>query len=438
MVLATFVIVLLILVNALYVAAEFAAVSARRSRIRELARSGHWLARRFEPVVADAVALDRYVATSQIGITLSSLVLGAYAQVAVAAPMAAWIEARHWMDPLGAASLSATGVLLVTTMLQVLFGELMPKSAALRQPTAVGLATVLPMQWSMVALRWFIDVLNGSANVVLKAIGISQAEGHRHIHSPEEIELLIAESRDGGLLEPEEQRRLHKALRLGLRTARQLMVPRLDVVTVDRRTSGEVVLDRLMVSPFSRVPVHDGSIDDIVGVLHVRDVVADFVVHRSADRVMSLMKPLGAVPETVGADSLLRYFRDQRAEILMVVDEFGGFAGIVTLGDVVAELLGSIERDTGDSLVETLADGRLRVPAHLSVMDLPDTLSCLWPRDDDTIAGLVLKVAGRLPAVGERLDIHGVEVEIERVADRVPETLIVRLPAQPSAERGDG
>jgi putative hemolysin len=438
MVLATFVIVILILINALYVAAEFAAVSARRSRIHELARGGHWLARRFEPVLADAVSLDRYVATSQIGITLSSLVLGAYAQVAVAAPLAGWIQARNWMDAIGAASLSATAVLLATTTLQVLVGELVPKSAALRQPTAVGLATVLPMQWSMAALRWFIDILNGSATLLLRAIGISHSEGHRHIHSPEEIELLIAESRDGGLLEPEEQRRLHKALRLGLRTARQLMVPRPDVVTVDRRTPGDVVLDRLMVSPFSRVPVHDGSIDDIVGVLHVRDVVADFVVHRSADRVMSLVRPLGAVPDSLGADSLLRLFRDQRAEILMVVDEFGGFAGIVTLGDVVGELLGSIERDTGDSVVETLADGRLRVPAHLSVIDLPDTLSCLWPRDDDTIAGLVLRVAGRLPAAGERLDIHGVDVEIERVADRVPETLLVRLPPGPAAESSDG
>ena len=122
----------------------------------------------------------------------------------------------------------------------------------------------------------------------------------------------------------------------------------------------------------------------------------------------------------------------------MVVDEFGGFAGIVTLGDVVAELLGSIERDSGDSVVETLPDGRLRVPAHLSVVDLPDTLSCLWPRDHDTIAGLVLRVAGRLPEVGERLDIVGVEVEIERVADRVPETLLVRLPSEPVGEASDG
>ena len=438
MVLATFIIVILILINALYVAAEFAAVSARRSRIRELAKTGHWLARRFEPVVADAGSLDRYVATSQIGITLSSLVLGAYAQVAVAAPIGAWIVARQWMEPLGAASLAATGVLLLTTALQVLFGELMPKSAALRQPTAVGLATVLPMQWSMVALRWFIDVLNGSASLLLKAIGISQAEGHRHIHSPEEIELLIAESRDGGLLEPEEQRRLHKALRLGLRTARQLMVPRPDVVTVDRQSPGDLVLQKLMVSPFSRVPVHDGSIDDIVGILHVRDVVADFAVHRSTERVMSLIRPLGAVPDSLGADSLLRLFRDQRAEILMVVDEFGGFAGIVTLGDVVAELLGSVERDSGDSVVETLPDGRLRVPAHLSVMDLPDALSCLWPRDDDTVGGLVLRTAGRLPSVGERLGIHGVDVEIERVADRVPEMLLVRLPPPPAAEPSDG
>lgn len=438
MVLAAFVITVLILVNALYVAAEFAAVSARRSRIRELSRGGHWLARRFEPVVSDARLLDRYVATSQIGITLSSLVLGAYSQAAVAVPLAGWIESRQWMDALGAASLAATSVLLSTTMLQVLIGELVPKSAALRKPTEIGLATVLPMQWSMVALRWFIEVLNGSASVLLKAMGISQAEGHRHIHSPEEIELLIAESRDGGLLEPEEQRRMHRALRLGLRTARQLMVPRPDVVTVDRQSPGDVVIQRLMVSPFSRVPVHDQSIDDIVGVLHVRDVVADFVVHRSADRVMSLIKPLGAVPDSLSADSLLRVFRDQRAEIFMVVDEFGGFAGIVTLGDVVAELLGSVDHDHGESAVETLPDGRLRVPAHLSVLDLPEPLSSLWPRDDDTIAGLVLRVAGRLPAVGERLDIHGTDVEIERVADRVPETLVVRLPRQPAAERSDG
>ena len=436
MVLATFVITALILVNALYVAAEFAAVSVRRSRIQELARAGHWLARRFEPVVSDAALLDRYVATSQIGITLSSLILGAYAQVALALPLSAWLEQGQWMDTVAAGSVAATVVLLTTTILQVLIGELMPKSAALRKPTAVGLATVLPMQWSMTGLRWFIEILNGSASVLLKAIGISHAEGHRHIHSPDEIELLIADSRDGGLLEPEEQRRLHKALRLGLRTARQLMVPRPDVVTVDRRRPAPELIERLMAVPYSRIPVHDGAIDDIVGVLHVRDVVADYVVDRSADRLAGLVKPLAAVPDSLAADSLLRAFRDHRAEILMVVDEFGGFAGIVTLSDVVAELLGSVDPLDVASSVETLPDGRLRVPAHLSVLDLPEPLPALWPAHRDTVAGLVLRVAARLPKAGDRFEIGGVEIEIERVAGRVPAVVLVRLPSLPGP--GDG
>lgn len=436
MVLATFVITALILVNALYVAAEFAAVSARRSRIQELARGGHWLARRFAPVVSDAALLDRYVATSQIGITLSSLILGAYAQVALAVPLSAWFEQGQWMDTVAAGSVAATTVLLTTTILQVLIGELIPKSAALRKPTAVGLATVLPMQWSMVGLRWFIEVLNGSASVLLRTIGIPHAEGHRHIHSPDEIELLIAESRDGGLLEPEEQRRLHRALRLGLRTARQLMVPRPDVVTIDGRKPPQELIELLMAAPYSRIPVHDGAIDDIVGVLHVRDVVADFVVDRSADRVAGLVRPLAAVPDSLAADSLIRAFREHRAEILLVVDEFGGFAGIVTLSDVVAELLGSVDPIDVSSVVETLPDGRLRVPAHLSVLDLPEPLPALWPADRDSVAGLVLRVAARLPKVGDRFEIGGAEIEVERVAGRVPASVLVRLP--PASEPSDG
>lgn len=436
MLIIALVVLALILINALYVAAEFSAVSVRRSRINELAEGGNRLAHRLLPVVQDAHLLDRYVATSQIGITLSSLVLGAYAQMAIAAPLSRLLAEGRWLDALAAESVAATTVLVSSTVLQVLVGELVPKSAALRHPTAVGLYTVVPMQWSMVALRWFIEVLNGSAGVLLRAIGISHAKGHRHIHSPDEIELLIAESRDGGLLEPEEQRRLHRALRLSLKTARELMVPRPEVVTVDLREPGDTILRRILESPFSRVPVTEGSIDDVVGVLHVRDVVADFVTHRAVDRLGALIRTIPAVPESMPADRLIGLFRSEGAEMVMVVDEFGGFSGIVTLTDALSELLGSIDAPVRADRIETLPDGRLRVPAHLSIADLPHPLASLWPREAGTVAGLILRVAGRLPSPGELLAIEGVDLEIERVVDRVPASVLIAVPPPPETPGG--
>lgn len=213
------VIVVLVLINTLYVAAEFAAVSVRRSRLEELARGGNRAARLLTGVIRDPSALDRYVAACQIGITLSSLVLGAYGQAAVAQPLAPWLSATTGLDVANAESVSVVGVLIALTVLQVIVGELVPKSIALQFPTKTALMTAVPMRASLWALRWFIAVLNGSGVKILRWLGMSPDEGHRHIHSPEELELLIAESRDGGLLEPLEHQRLHQALRLSLRTA---------------------------------------------------------------------------------------------------------------------------------------------------------------------------------------------------------------------------
>ena len=225
MLLAWTIIVLLILLTALYVAAEFAAVSVRRSRLRRMAEDGHALASRLLPIVEDPRELDRYIAASQVGITLSSLILGAYGQAALAPRLAPWLERFGEVDAVAAESTSAITVLIFLTTLSVIVGELVPKSLALQMPTETALFTLRPMQWSIRIFSRSIDLLNGSGVLLLKLMRVP-ATGHRHVHSPEEIELLIAESRDGGLLEPLEQVRLHRALRLGLRTARQLRVPR--------------------------------------------------------------------------------------------------------------------------------------------------------------------------------------------------------------------
>jgi len=434
----TLVIIVLVLINTLYVAAEFSAVSVRRSRLEELARDGNRAARLLTTVIRDPAALDRYVAACQIGITLSSLVLGAYGQATVAEPLAPRLSAATGLDAATAESVSVIGVLIALTVLQVIVGELVPKSIALQYPTKTALVTALPMRASLWLLRWFIAVLNGSGVSILRWLGMAPEGSHRHIHSPEELELLIAESRDGGLLEPQEHQRLHQALRLSLRSAGQLMVPRPAVVGLDLQWPSARILDAVIASPYTRLPVYDGSIDRTLGVVHVRDVATTFARSRNLDSLRGRIRPVPAVPESMSADQLLRTLRESRSHQALVVDEYGAVAGLITLQDVVAELLGEVrdEFQAGADAIQTLPDGRLRLSGQLSLADAPDWLGRRWRSEAHTVAGHVIRALKRLPRQGERLNVSGVEIEIERLEGRVPATLIVTPIVEPEANRG--
>lgn len=339
------VIAALILINAFYVAAEFAAVGVRRTRIRALADEGHRLARLFLPVAEDPGLLDRYIAATQIGITLTSLLLGAFGQatlgVALGPPLAAWAG----LDRAAAESLVAAIVLVSLTMLQVIFGELVPKSVALQHPTRSALVTVIPMRWSLQVFAWFIDVLNGAGALLLRATGFRSIR-HRHIHSPEEIDLLLVESRDGGLLEPEEQRRLRRALRLGLRQAGALMVPRSRLAGIEAGTPFDQVLRIVAESPFTRLPVYRNTPDTIVGVLHTHDLVRHHLAALPPASIEKILRPALTVPDTLPADRLLKLFREHGTHQAIVTDAQGRTVGLVTLDDVLAELLG----ETADEL----------------------------------------------------------------------------------------
>ncbi|MEX1128619.1 MAG: hemolysin family protein [Vicinamibacterales bacterium] len=340
MLVALAVVALLILLNALYVGGEFAAVSARRSRLRRMAEDGNALAARILPVLEDSHALDRYIAVSQVGITVSSLVLGAYGQAALGPRITPALVSMTGMDALTAESSTAIAILLTLTAAQMVLGELVPKSLALQYPTQMALYTVLPMQWSLRVLRPAIDLLNGSGILLMKLLRIP-VTGHRHVHSPEEIELLIAESRDGGLLEPEEQVRLHRALRLGLRTAAQLMVPRDRLAWVDAEMPFPDVLRVVASSPYSRLPVHDAATDRLIGVLHTKDVVTAYVEERQLSTA-ALLRPIVRVPADMPADRLLAFLREQRTHQAFVGPPTGRVEGLVTLEDVVGELLGDM------------------------------------------------------------------------------------------------
>jgi putative hemolysin len=339
MLVAAPVILLLILLNALYVAAEFAAVGSKRTRLRRLAEDGHPLAARILPVVENIRELDRYIAVSQIGITLTSLVLGAYGQAVVAPWVAGILEETGQLEGLAAASTAAVGVLLLLSTTQMILGELVPKSIALQKPTETALATVVPMQWSLRLLSWAIRGLNGSALLLLRLLRVPST-GHRHVHSPDEIELLIAESRDGGLLEPEEQVRLHRALRLGLRTASQLMVGRDRLAAIDLATPFDDVLRIVTESPYSRMAVYRRHPDQVVGILHTKDLVTAYL--SGGRRLFSLVRPIPRVPHDLAADRLLAFLRERRTHQALVTGPDGRVAGFITLEDVVAELLGEV------------------------------------------------------------------------------------------------
>jgi CBS domain containing-hemolysin-like protein len=431
------VIVALILGNALYVAAEFSAVSVRRSRLQQMAEEGDTLAARMLAILNDGVALDRYIAACQVGITIANLVLGAYAQATVAVDLAPVLAARLDLEPLTAQSAAAIVVLVINTVLMMVIGELVPKSLALQFPTRTARWTVLPLSVSLKLLRWPITVLNGSGAAILRALRMP-THGHAHIHSPTEIEYLIAESREGGQLDPQESQRLREALRLGMRTVGELMVPRTRVVGVAEDVPWPEVVELLRKTPYSRLPVYEETLDHVIGVLHVRDVVRRLVDGAAPPASLrEVVTPVLVVPETMTVDRLLERLRAERKALAIVADEFGGTAGLITVGDLLDELLGQ----TGDEFkphersAQRLPDGRVRLPGALRLDEATAWVHVHWEADAYTVGGLVMERLGRLPVVGDTLTVDGVKIEVEALRGRAVESLLVT--PKPRAEAAD-
>ncbi len=417
----------LIFVNALYVAAEFSAVSVRRSRLQQMAEEGDRLAARMLGVLNDGVALDRYIAACQVGITISSLVLGAYAQATLAVDLVPLFARLGDLQQAAAQSAAAGVVLVLLTILQMVIGELVPKSLALQFPTKVSRWTVMPLLASLKLLRWPISLLNGSGAAILRALRMP-THGHAHIHSPTEIEYLIAESRAGGQLDPQESQRLREALRLGLRTVGELMVPRTRVVGLADDTAWPEVVEVLRRTPYSRLPVYEETLDHVIGVLHVRDVVRRLI--EGAEPPASLrdvLTPVLVVPETMTVDRLLERLRAERKAMAIVADEFGGTAGVITVGDLLDELLG----ETGDEFKpkenapQQIADGRVRLPGALRLDEATAWTGVHWEADAYTVGGLVMERLGRLPVAGDVLEVDGVRIEVESLRGRAVEWLLI-------------
>ncbi len=428
MILSTLIIVVLLIgINGLYVTAEFAAVGVRKSRIRQLANEGNAIARLLLPWIEDSRLLDRYVAVCQIGITLSSLTLGAFSQATLTPSLAGLFLHQLGMQEFAAVSLAAGVVLITLTVLQVVLGELVPKSLALQYSSSAALYTFLPMRWSLAAFSFLSSLLNGSALLLLKLLRIPQT-AHRHIHSPEEIEMLIAESRDGGILEPDEHQRLQRALRLGKRPAHQLMVPRRYMAAIAYETPVEEVLREIVSSPYSHLPVYQGSMDNVIGMVHTKDVVMHYIDQGGITSIEEIMRPVLSVPEHATADSLLYILRQKRTHQAVVVDEFGGTEGLLTLEDVLTEMLGEVadEFKMDQPQPERLPDGRVRLPGLMRLDVAEPWLGVLWEGEADTLGGHVIEMLGKVPAPQERLVLQGVEVEVEKVVHHAVVSILAK------------
>src|SRR5688572_17648989 len=405
----------------LYVAAEFSAVAVQRSQLVRLARAGSRRASSLLAVLKDGVALDRYIAACQIGITLSSLVAGAYAQATVAHDLAPMLVALFGLEAEAALSTSAVIVLLALTALQVVLGELVPKSLALPFPERTALAPYLPMRWSVSLYRGFIKLLNGNAALLLKPFGIEPG-GHVHVHSPVEIQLLLNESRKGGTLSPEAHARLERGLLLSTRTVRQLMVPRGELVAIEASTPAEEILRAVLESPYSRLPVYRKDLDHLIGTVSTKDVVALYASRGDIPPLEQLLRPIPFVPENLRADRLVRFLQERKSSKAIVVDEFGGVQGIVSIEDVLGELFGDIgdELKAPDAITEPLADGRVRLPGSMSLEEAEPWLGTRWQGNSTTVGGHIVNRLGRLPQAGEHIEVDGVNLTI---LDMTPTTV---------------
>jgi CBS domain containing-hemolysin-like protein len=427
----------LVFLNALYVAAEFSSVSSRTTRIKQWANAGRPLARQLLPIVESPRRLDDYIAASQLGITASSLILGAFGQSAIATALVPALLGLGSISEAAAHSIAATSVLLFLTLLQVVLGELLPKSISLRFPERLALLTVIPMRWSVALFRPFILLFNGSGSLILRALGQAPHREHTHVHSPEEIELLVGDSREGGLIEVQEQRLLRNVLRLRDLTARQVMIPRIRLVTAPLDSSVDELIGKSCESHFSRIPLYDNSIDNIVGFIHIKDLFR--LRARGQQQVGAALRKVVYIPEGLPIIDVWQTLSNKRQYLAIILDEYGGTAGMITFEDLIDEVFGELNDGIDElSRIEARPNGPIRLPGNMLISDVNEYLGLDLPDDEaDTLAGLVLSELDRLPDEGEEvaIDARGTTIRVEAMEERSVMTVSLRLPpSRPEAD----
>ncbi len=417
--------ILLVLLNAFFVAAEFAIVKVRLSQIQLRGQSGSNVARVTEHIVNH---LDVYLSATQLGITFASLGLGWIGESVVAEIFITVFSLLHIsLSPETIHKLALPTAFFTITALHIVLGELMPKSLAVQYTERTAMFIALPLRAFHFIFSPLIRALNNTANGLLKLIGIKPLSQHE-LYSTEELRLILDQGKDSGAIKSAEHELITNVFEFSERTVRQIMVPRTRIVALDITTSGDRVVDFFIEEGFSRVPVYQGIIDNIIGVVHAKDIIA--LMHNPELIILhDLVRPAYFVPETKPINKLLRDFQRKRIHMAIVVDEFGGTSGMVTLEDIMEELVGEIqdEYDEEKPIVEKAGEHEYNVRASAAITDANEHLPIPLPESEqyDTVSGLVNDAFGRIPEISETINFAGYECTILQKAKR--SVALVRL-----------
>ena len=431
--------VLLVLVNGFFVAAEFALVKVRLSQIELKAKEGNRLARLTLTMLQD---LEAYLSASQLGITLASLGLGWIGESVVAAIILAAVHALNLDVTAELAHQIALPVSFATiTVLHIVIGEQAPKMLAIQRPEALSLAVALPLRLFYIISFPAIWVLNKLSNFVLRMFGVNPGHGNE-AHTSDELRMLLDQSKESGEIQDSEHELIENVFQFNDRMVKQIMVPRTKLSALDVHAPVEQILDVIFAEGFSRMPVYEGNIDNIVGVLNVKDLLP--IIRRGeAVELARIMRPPYFVPETKKINRLLRQFQRKHIVMAVVSDEFGGVSGIVTIEDIMEELVGEIqdEYDNEVPVVEKVAEDEYRVNPATPISDANEYLPFPLPEGEDyeTVGGLLNVIYGSIPEVGDVAVLDPYEFRVLQRSRRAVELVQLRVttPADREAPRGE-
>jgi len=430
------VIALLILINGLFVAAEFGIAAAPRTRIQQLAEEGVAAARHVLATLRTPRRLNRYISTAQVGITLASLGLGMYGEHAVADWIVHPLEQIHWLTTVAAHTLATVVAVGILTYLHVVVGEMVPKSLALQHPGETAMRLDRTMLFFGRIFLPLTAVLNALGDWILRLVRLPLASAAERLASAAELAYIVEESSDRGLLEPSEQVYLENVFDFHTRTVTQIMTPRNRLAAVPANADEQEVLETLSSQPHSRYPVYEGNRDQIVGILHAKDFAQRLVNFPDAFDLAACMRPAIFVPETLSLEAMLQRFRTEHVQLAIVVDEFGGTAGLVTLEDLAEEILGEIQDEFDEEIapIVRVATGTVRVRGDLLVDELAQHFDLdLEHEEAETVGGLIMAELGRVPAAGDTVQYEGIAFTVESTDGMAVGTAIVTAPP-PTAE----
>ena len=455
---------ILVLANAFFVASEFALVSVRKTRIDQLAAEGNNTAVVVQRAVRD---LDRYIAATQVGITLASLLLGGIGERTLEPILGflfAWVPEQWWV--VTRTGLVAGFAYFIMTTLHVIIGELMPKSIALQRPERTALWIGRPMTFFALLFSPLIWMLNGIGNFLLRRLGFHAAEGHSQVHSPEELDMIFTESHKGGEINQTEFEILHRVVRFSDTNVRAVMIPRLEMQALPISISRKALTVFLQSRPHTRIPVYEDSLDEILGVVNSKDLehlynqvlsqeleqlksaISDRdngqraldVLQATGEKILDLRPILvdaTFVPETIRIDQLLTEFKKRRQQLAIIVDEYGGTAGMITVADILEQVFGDLPDEEGETEPEILQrpDGSIQLAGGVSIDEVNELFGLGFPSEEAiTMAGLVINALGRTASVGDEVEINGFRLLVEKVDRFRISTLSLFPPIEKKAE----